>query len=76
MVHGQEVDESTGLSEIRMGLRIQDTAKPGKYGAMIVSMDPTLWNIDLSEMTQSVLQNLSGPGTILFIANPKTGEIF
>ena len=75
VVHGQEVDESTGLSEIRMGLRIQDTAKPGKYGAMIVSMDPTLWNFDLSEMTQSVLQNLSGPGTILFIANPKTGEI-
>ena len=75
VVHGQEVDETTGLSEIRMGLRIQDTADPGKYGAMIISVDPTLWNFDLLEMTQSVLQNLSGPDTILFIVSPTTGKI-
>ena len=75
VVHGQDVDETTGLSELRLGIRIQDSADSGKYGAMIISVDPALWNFDFSEMTQSVLQNLSGPDTILFIANPKTGKI-
>ncbi len=75
VVHSRELDEVTGKNEIRLGLRIKDTKDPSRYGAMIISVDPALWDIDLSELTQTVLQNMAGENMILFVADPKTGEI-
>lgn len=75
IVHDQEIDEITGLNEIRIGLRIKDESNPSEYGAVIISVDPEVLASDLQGLMQSVLQNLSGPDTTLCIADPETGEI-
>ena len=75
IVHGLEADEITGQSEVRIGMRILDASNPSRYGVLMIAVDPSLWEYDLKEMTHMVLQNLSGPGTILCIADPETGEI-
>ena len=75
IVHGQVTDEISGRNDIRLGLRIRDISDPAKYGVMIVSLDPALWNFDLSEKTDQILQSLSGDNVLLCIASPETGEI-
>lgn len=75
IAHGRETDEITGQEEVRMGVRIQDASDPDRYGVMLITADPALWDFDLQEMTQTLLQNLSGPGDILCIADPETGTI-
>ena len=75
IVHDRETDETTGESGIRIGLRLTDPDSPSRYNAMILSVDEALWNPDLHNLHQTVLANLSGTGTLHFIADGETGKI-
>ena len=75
VAHDKETDETTGLEEIRIALRIKDAEDPSRYGAMIVSVDPALFSLDLSEMIETALDDLSGENTVLSIVDAETGEI-
>ena len=75
IVHDEETDEVTGLREDRIGIRIQDTSDPSRYGAMIISIDASSLNNEFQEMVTALLKNLSGSNAILCIADPETMKI-
>lgn len=75
IVHEVETDEITGESGIRIAVRIRDTEDPSRYGVMVICVDPVLLESSLSQMTDSVLRNLSGENVILCVADRETGEI-
>ena len=75
IVHGEETDEITGRSEIRIAVRMTDAGDPEQYGVLMISVDPGLLTSDFLQMTDSVLKNLSGEDVILCIASPESGEI-
>lgn len=75
VVHSKEADETTGQSEVRVGVRIRDDSDPSRYGAMILCVDPDTWNIGFFDITDYVLRNLAGDDVILCIVSPETGEI-
>ena len=42
IVHEAEKDETTGLTQVRIGIRTGDPEAPGKYGVMLISLDPAV----------------------------------
>ncbi|MGX8703160.1 MAG: mechanosensitive ion channel family protein, partial [bacterium] len=75
VIHDAETDEITGLTEYRFGVRINDSSDPSKYGALIISIDPSRWDDDLQGMVPTLLENLSGHNALLCIADPESKKI-
>ena len=75
VVHGVETDEITGQRGIRVGIRINDTADPERFGVMLICVDPAMLEIDLAQMANAVLENQAGENVILCIADQETGRI-
>ena len=75
IVHEVETDEITGESGIRVAVRIRDTEDPSRYGAMVICVDPALLDINVSQMADAVLQNMSGENVVLCIVDRESGEI-
>ena len=75
VVREAETDEETGLYEVRLGVRIEDPAHEGRYGAMIIALDPETFSHFLPKGIEQILENLTGQGTGIWIADPETGVI-
>ena len=78
IIRPSELDEQTGLTEMRLGVRIQDEASGGPYGVMLISMDVSaLDELDTDPHTsiRGILQSLSDDETDLWISDAKTGRI-
>lgn len=70
-----ETDEETGLNEARLGIRISDVEEEGKYGAMIIALDPALFEHDIAEEVNTILGDMTISGTRLWISDLKTGQV-
>ena len=75
IVHEAETDETTGLTEVRLGIRISDTEVPGKYGVMLISLNPALIEQATTEEISSTLRYMSEEETMLWIAEKESGII-
>lgn len=78
VVHDLEVDEQTGLNEMRLGIRIQDGSQGGKYGVMMLCVDvPALMTHEINpeKAVGQIFQTLSDQESTLWIADAKTGRI-
>ena len=75
IVHEAETDETTGLTEVRLGIRISDTEVPGKYGVMLISLNPALIEQATTEEISSTLRYMSEEETMLWIAEKGSGSI-
>ena len=75
IVHEAETDETTGLTEVRLGIRISDTQAPGKYGVMLISLNPALIEQATTEEISSTLRYMSEEETMLWIAEKESGII-
>ena len=70
-----KTDEETGLNEVRVGIRIDDPAEKGRYGVMIIALDPSVREYETSEEISTILGDMAISGTKLFIADRQTGCI-
>ncbi len=78
IVHDPEIDEVTGLNEMRLGFRILDDTSDGQYGVMIISVDiPSLTNhdIDPERSIRQILASLSDSETNFCIIDADTGKV-
>ena len=75
IVHEAETDETTGRTEVRIGIRTDDFAAPGKYGVMLISLDPALIEKAAAEEISNTLLYMSEEDTMLWIAESGTGTI-
>ena len=78
IVHDLEMDETTGLYEMRLGIRIRDEKSKDRYGVMMLCVDiPALtdYEYDPENALRQILQNLSDPETALWIADAASGRI-
>ena len=78
IIHDLETDERTGLSEMRLGVRIRDDADSDRYGVVIISADIlALSDLDANSLraVREILVELSDPETRLWIADSETGRI-
>ena len=78
IVHDPEIDEVTGLNEMRLGIQIHDDADKDQCGVMMICVDiPTMTNheIDPEQSVRQILSNLSDDRTTLWIADAHTGRI-
>ena len=75
IVHEMEKDETTGLTEMRVGIRITDAAEPGKYGVMLISINPSVFQQVATEEIGSTLRYMSDEETRLWIAEKENGTI-
>ena len=75
IVHEAEADETTGLTEVRIGIRTSDTTVPGKYGVMLISLDPALIERATAEEIGTALRYMSEEETMLWIAESGSGII-
>ena len=75
IIHEAETDEITGLTQVRIGIRITDASAPGKYGVMLISLDPSVVDQTPSEVINSVLHYMSEEETLLLIAESGSGTI-
>ena len=75
IVHEAETDETTGLAEVRIGVRTEDPAAPGKFGVMLISLDPALVNQEAAEEIAGTLRYMSEEETMLWIAENGSGKI-
>ena len=78
VIKTSEFYEQTGLTEMRLGVRIQDESSGGPYGVMLISMDVSaLDELDTDPQTsiRGILQSLSDDDTNLWISDAKTGRI-
>ena len=70
-----ETDEVTRLNEVRLGIRIDDPAEDGKYGAMIIGLDPSILEHDTGEEINRILGDMTSSGARLWISDLETGRI-
>ena len=70
-----ETDGDTGLNEVRLGMRIRDPAENGKYGVMIIALDPSLLEHDAGEEINRLLDDMTVSGARLWISDLETGQI-
>ena len=75
IVHEAETDETTGLTEVRIGIRTGDPSSPGKYGVMLLSLDPALVGQATAEEIGNTLRYMSEEETMLWIAESGSGTI-
>lgn len=75
IVHEAETDETTGLTEIRFGIRTGDAQSPDKYGVMLISLDPETIQQQTADKIGSTLRYMSEEDTMLWIAEDKNGAI-
>ena len=75
IVHEAETDETTGLTEVRIGIRTGDPSSSGKYGVMLLSLDPALVGQATAEEIGNTLRYMSEEETMLFIAESGSGTI-
>ena len=75
IVHEAEKDETTDLTEVRIGIRTTDPAEPGKYGVLLLSLDPSVFEQAAAEEISSTLRYMSDEETMLWIAQKETGDI-
>ncbi len=78
IIHDLDTDEVTGLSEMRLGIRIRDDQYDDRYGVMLLSVDVTALtdhDIDPEKSVRQVFHDLSDTETTLWIADAKTGQI-
>ena len=75
IVHEAETDETTGLTEVRIGIRTEDTDVPGKYGVMLISLDPAVLERATTEEIDSTLRYMTEEETMLWIAEKGSGSI-
>ncbi len=75
IVHEAETDETTGLTEVRIGIRTEDTDVPGKYGVMLISLDPAVLERATTEEIDSTLRYMTEEETMLWIAEKGSGTI-
>ena len=75
IVHEAETDETTGLTEVRIGIRTGDPEAPGKYGVMLISLDPALMDQTTTEEIAGTLRYMSEEETMLWIAENESGKI-
>lgn len=75
IVHEAETDETTGLTEIRIGIRTGDAESPEKYGVMLISLDPDTLQQQAAEKIGSTLRYMSEEDTMLWIAEDGNGTI-
>ena len=75
IVHEAETDETTGRTEVRIGIRTSDTSSPGKYGVMLISLDPSLIEQATAEEIGQTLRYMSEEETLLWIAESGSGTI-
>lgn len=75
IVHEAEKDETTGLTQVRIGIRTDDIEVPGKYGVIMISLDPALMEQAAAEEIGSTLRYMSEEETMLWIAQSGSGTI-
>ena len=78
IIHDPEIDEVTGLNEMRIAIRIRDDLSQDRHGAMILSVnitDLTNHDIDPELSVKQILSNLSDSETNLWITDAETGKI-
>ncbi len=75
IVHEAEKDETTGLTQVRIGIRTGDPEAPGKYGVMLISLDPALIDQAATDRIESTLRYMSEEETMLWIAENGSGTI-
>ncbi len=68
-------DDATGLYETRLGIRIADPAAEGRYGAMIIALNPALLEHTPGEEINTILGNMTFSGANLWISDLSTGTI-
>ena len=79
VIHNPEIDEVTGLNEMRLGIQIRDASSGDRYGVMMLCVDiSALQNhdIDPEASVRLIVSNLTDPDTTLWIADAGTGRIF
>ena len=75
IVHEAEKDETTGLTQVRIGIRTGDPEAPEKYGVMLISLDPALIDQAATDRIESTLRYMSEEETMLWIAENGSGTI-
>ena len=70
-----ETDEETGLNEVRLGIRINDPAEDGKYGVMIIALDPSMLQHDVGEEINRILADMTTSDTKLWISDFESGLV-
>lgn len=75
IVHEAEKDETTGLTEARIGIRTGDASSPGKYGVLLMSIDPSVLEQAATEEIESTLRFMADEETLLWIAERESGTI-
>ena len=70
-----ETDAETGLNEMRLGIRINDVEEAGKYGAMIIALDPSMLEHDTEEEINTILDDMTVSGAQLWISDLETGRV-
>ena len=78
IIHEPETDESTGLNEMRLGIRIHDDENESRYGVMMLNVDTSSLSNQGSnpeKAVREIFDNLSDPMTTLWISDAKTGRI-
>ena len=78
IVHDPEVDEVTGLNEMRLGFQIEDDSSENQYGVMIICVDLsalTNQDVDPERTVRQIFSNLTGADTMLCAADAKNGRV-
>lgn len=75
IIHEAETDETTGLKEVRIGIRTGSADAPEKYGAMLISLDPAVVEQATTEEISSTLRYMSEEDTLLWIADSESGAV-
>ena len=76
IIHDAEPDSISGVEEVKIGIRINDASAEGKYGVMMLSMDPSMLDYDVSRDIQNSLNDLAVSDAVIWIADPETGKIW
>ena len=78
VIHDLETDEVTGLTEMRLGLRIRDDTAEDLYGVMLLNVDIralTSHDIDPEKSVRQIFRTFSDDETTLWIADAESGRI-
>ncbi len=78
IIHDPETDETTGLTEMRLGIRIRDDRSRDLYGVMLLNIDTAAMandDLDPEKTVRQILRTFSDDRTTLWIADAETGRI-
>ena len=71
VVHDAVTDKETGLTNAMVGVSLESSSEPGKYGALLIALPEYAFKPVIIETLDDVMKSLVADGTLSFSLNPE-----